>query len=90
MNKKELVSKVTEHTEMTKKDAGVIVDAVFESLTAGLVEDHEVKLTGFGKFTVKEQAARQARNPATGEIVEVPKRNVARFKAAKQLKEAVK
>lgn len=90
MNKQELVSKVAEKVGLTKKDTGVVVDAVFESIVEGLKAEGEVKITDFGKFSVKERAARQGRNPKTGETIQIEATKVPAFKALKGLKEAVK
>jgi len=87
MNKKELVNVVANETGLTKKDAKTAVDAVVDGIIAGLVEDSKVMLVGFGSFTVHERDARKARNPQTGEEIDVPAKNVPKFKASKTLKE---
>ncbi|AQL56148.1 HU family DNA-binding protein [Abyssicoccus albus] len=90
MNKTELISAVAEKTELSKKDAGVAVDAVFESIQDSLSKGEKVSLIGFGNFEVRERAARKGRNPQTGKEIEIAASKVPAFKAGKALKEAVK
>ena len=89
MNKKELVVAVAEKTGLTKKDSEAAVTAVFEAITVSLAEGDKVQLAGFGSFSVKERAERQAINPRTRTTITVPAAKVPQFKAAKVLKEAV-
>jgi DNA-binding protein HU-beta len=90
MTKTELISKVSEGIEgLTKKDAAVVVDAVFKEITKALVGGDAVKIAGFGAFSVTERAVRTARNPRTGEVVEVKASKAPKFKAAKALKDQV-
>ena len=74
----------------TKVQAEQIVDKVFDSIVASLKKGEEVSVAGLGIFSVKQRAARDARNPRTGETVKVPAMKVPKFRAAKALKEAVK
>lgn len=90
LNKKGLVEVVATKLEITKKDATVVVDTVFDSITSSLVEGNKVDISGFGKFEVKTRAARTGINPATKESIEIPASKAPAFKAAKALKEAVK
>ncbi len=90
LNKKGLVEVVATKLEMTKKDAAVVVDTVFETITSSLVEGNKVDISGFGKFEVKTRASRTGINPATKESIEIPATKAPSFKAAKALKEAVK
>lgn len=90
MNKQNLVEKVQSVAGGTKADAERIVDTVFDSITSELKSGGEVSVAGFGIFSTKHRAARTARNPRTGESVDVPAMNVPKFRAAKALKEAVK
>ena len=80
-NKQDLIAKVAEATELTKKDSAAAVDAVFASIE---------ELIGFGNFEVRERAARQGRNPQTGETISIAASKVPAFKAGKALKDAVK
>ena len=72
LNKKGLVEVVATKLEMTKKDAAVVVDTVFETITSSLVEGNKVDISGFGKFEVKTRASRTGINPATKESIEIP------------------
>lgn len=90
MNKASLVEKVHEVLGGTKVQAEQVVDTVFNSITESLKKGEEVSVAGFGIFSAKERAARTARNPKTGETVQVPAMTVPKFKAAKALKDAVK
>jgi DNA-binding protein HU-beta len=89
MNKTELINKVAEATEMTKKDATKSVEAVFNAITEALRAGDKVQLIGFGNFEVRERAARKGRNPQTGEEIDIPASKVPAFKPGKQLKEEV-
>jgi DNA-binding protein HU-beta len=90
MNKASLVEKVHEVLGGTKVQAEQVVDTVFGSVTESLKSGEDVSIAGFGIFSAKERAARTARNPRTGEPVQVPAMRVPKFKAAKALKDAVK
>lgn len=74
---------------ITKKQAGEAFDAVFDSITEYLSDGDRVTLPGFGSFSVTARAARRGRNPATGQEITIPASKNARFKAGKDLKEAV-
>jgi DNA-binding protein HU-beta len=87
MNKSDLYNRVTEVSGLSKKDATVAVDAVFDVIAESLAEGQPVKLAGFGNFEVRPRAARNGRNPATGEPVAIPASKVPAFKASKNLKE---
>jgi DNA-binding protein HU-beta len=90
MNKANLVEKVQGVLGGTKADAERAVDTVFDSITDAMKGGQEVSVAGFGIFAAKKRAARTARNPRTGESVQVPEMNVPKFRAAKALKEAVR
>ncbi|WP_416324832.1 HU family DNA-binding protein [[Eubacterium] hominis] len=90
LNKKALVESVAEKLEMTKKDATVAVDTVFEEIVNTLANDGKVDISGFGKFEVSERPARMGINPATKEPLEIAASKSPKFKAAKAFKEAVK
>lgn len=89
MNKAALVEKVHGVLGSTKVQAEQIVDSIFDNITATLKKGDEVSIAGFGIFSAKTRAARTARNPRTGEMVKVAAMKVAKFRAAKALKEAV-
>ena len=89
MNKKELVAKIVEvsEVELTKKQAEAALDATLEAITDALVEGDKVQLTGFGTFETRERAARIGRNPQTGEDMEIAASRSAALKVGKALKE---
>ena len=74
---------------INKKQAAEALDAVFAAITQHLEDGDRVQISGFGSFSVNERAARQGRNPATGESIQIPASKNARFKPAKDLKEAL-
>ena len=89
-NKQDLIAKVAEATELTKKDSAAAVDAVFKAVTEFLSAGEKVQLIGFGNFEVRHRAARTGRNPQTGKAIKIKASKVPAFKAGKALKEAVK
>jgi DNA-binding protein HU-beta len=89
MNKGELIDAVANITDLSKADAGRAVDAVIDSISKALKKNGTVSLVGFGTFTVKKRAARQGRNPRTGETIQIKASKVPSFKAGKALKDAV-
>lgn len=90
MNKTELIAKVAEKSELTKKDATKVVDAVFASISESLQAGEKVQIIGFGNFEVRERAARKGRNPQTGVEIEIPASKVPAFKPGKALKDGIK
>jgi len=89
MNKKELISNVTEKANVSKKIATEAVDAVFESIMDALSKGDRVQLAGFGTFEVRERAAREGLNPRTKEKISVPACKTPAFKAGKQFKDTI-
>lgn len=89
MNKTELISAISEKTELTKKDTEKILKAFEEIITEELSNKGEVKLIGFGTFCVSERAERVGRNPQTGETITIPSSVVPKFKVGKTLKDIV-
>ena len=89
MNKTELVAAVAAKTELTKKDAEKAVSAVLETVAETLAAGEKVQLVGFGTFELRERDARTAKNPRTGETVEVAASRVPAFKAGQALKAKV-
>ena len=87
LNKKALVEVVAEKLEMTKKDATVAVETVFDEIAKTLSEGGKVDISGFGKFEISERPARMGINPATKEPLEIAASKAPKFKAAKALKE---
>ena len=90
MNKTELIAEVSKKAELSKKDAEKAVVAVIDSIAGALKADEKVQLIGFGTFEVRERAARQGRNPSTGETMNFPASKVPAFKAGKALKDSIK
>ena len=89
MNKNELVSAVAEKAELSKQQAGQAVDALFDVIEGALAKGDDIRLVGFGTFSVSHRAASKGRNPSTGAEVDIPARNVPKFAAGKGLKESV-
>jgi len=89
MNKAALVDKVNDVLGTTKVQAEQIVDSIFDNIIATLRKGDEVSIAGFGIFSAKQRAARTARNPRTGEMVKVAAMKVAKFRAAKALKDSI-
>ncbi len=89
MNKNELSSAVAEKAGLSKADAASAVDAVIETITQALKSGDEVRLIGFGTFSVSRRKASKGRNPSTGAVIDIPASNQAKFKAGKGLKDAL-
>ena len=89
MNKTELIAAVAEKTDLSKKDADAAVSAVLGAITDAIKAGDKIQLVGFGTFEVRNRAAKQGRNPRTGETMTVPASKVPAFKAGKALKDAV-
>ncbi|RMF16124.1 MAG: HU family DNA-binding protein [Alphaproteobacteria bacterium] len=89
MNKNDLISKVAESTGLSKADATKAVDAVLAGIADALKGGDEVRLVGFGTFSVAQRAATTGRNPRTGETIQIPASKQPKFKAGKALKDAV-
>lgn len=90
MNKVDLIGVVHEKLGGTKVAAEEAVNALFDALVGSLKKGEEVSIAGLGIFSVKARAARTARNPRTGALVQVPAMKIPKFRAAKALKEAVR
>jgi DNA-binding protein HU-beta len=89
MNRNDLVEAVANSTGSTKADAARSVDCVFDAITAALKSGDGVQLVGFGSFSVADRAAREGRNPQTGEVIHIAASRQPKFKPGKALKEAV-
>lgn len=89
MNKAELIEYVAKKTDMTKADAQRAVEAVFDGITATVKKGGDARFVGFGTFTVAKRAATTGRNPRTGEAIKIKASKNVKFKAGKELKEAV-
>lgn len=80
MNKSELIENIADQNGLTKVNAKKIVESVLENIAKGTREKGKVSLLGFGNFSTTIRAARQGRNPKTGEILEIPAKEVVKFK----------
>ncbi|MGB0718902.1 MAG: HU family DNA-binding protein [Bdellovibrionales bacterium] len=89
MNKQDLVAKVASDADIPKTKAAAAVDAVIDAIKASLKKGDDVRLVGFGTFSVAKRAATTGRNPRTGEAIKIPASKQPKFKAGKELKEAV-
>ena len=89
MNKTELIASVAQKTELTKKDAEKAVKAVFDTIAEELATGGKVQVIGFGTFEIRERAAREGRNPQSGEVITIAASKSPAFKAGKGLKEHV-
>ena len=89
MNKNDLIASVAAASDLTKADAGRAVDAVFASIESALKGGDEVRIVGFGTFSVAQRAATTGRNPRTGETIQIAASKQPKFKAGAPLKDAV-
>ena len=89
MNKSDLVAKVSELSSLSKADADKAVDAVVAAITAALKSGDDVRLIGFGNFSVSDRPAREGKNPRTGEKLAIPASKAPKFSAGKALKDVV-
>jgi integration host factor beta subunit len=90
MTKSVLIEKVAEKVEgLTRSQTEIVVETVFESIKKALLQNEKIEIRGFGNFRLKTRNPRKARNPKTGETVEVPGKKVLYFKVGKALKESL-
>lgn len=89
MNKNEFIDKVADTADMSKAEAAKAVDAVFDAITKALQSGDDVRLVGFGTFSAAKRAAREGRNPRTGETIQIPASIQPKFSAGKGLKDAL-
>ena len=87
--KDDIISSVVEKTGLSKKDAGAAIEAFTSTVQDALQKGNSIGLIGFGTFEVRTRAARDGRNPQTGEKIKIPKKKVPAFKVGKKLKDAV-
>ncbi len=90
MNKNDIIDAVHQELGGTKVQAEQAVDTMINSIVDSLKRSEDVSISGLGIFSTKQRAARQARNPQTGEQIQVPEMRVPKFKPAKGLKDTVK
>jgi DNA-binding protein HU-beta len=89
MTKSDLIAQVAEQTSLTKKDSAAAIDAVFASITAALAQGDGLSITGFGSFAISDRAAKEGRNPKTGEKMAIAASKAVKFKPGKALKDSV-
>jgi DNA-binding protein HU-beta len=89
MNKQDLVATVADAADVSKAKAALAVDAVIDAIKGSLKKGNDVRLVGFGTFSVAQRAATTGRNPRTGDPIKIPASKQPKFKAGKELKEAV-
>jgi DNA-binding protein HU-beta len=90
MTKEELISKIAKEAKVTKAQANKAANAFFDGVTSSLKRGRKVSFVGFGTFSVAKRKARMGRNPQTGAAIRIAAARVPKFKAGKQLKDAVK
>ena len=90
VTKKDVIDHIAQECDMTKADTERALECLVKMITSNLVQGNEVAIAGFGTFATSQRAAREARNPRTGETVQVPAMSVPKFKAGKALKDAVR
>ena len=90
MTRQDLVDLISNDAGLTKKQAGLALDAVISGIKGGMEKGEKVTLVGFGTFYVAERKARMGRNPRTQEKINIPARKVPNFRAGKALKELIK
>ena len=89
MNKTELIAAIADKADISKKDAEAALKALTETVTKELKKGEKVQIVGFGTFEVSERAAREGRNPQTGETMKIKASKAPKFKAGKALKDAI-
>ena len=89
MNKNDLVAAVSANTGISKSDGASAVDSMLDSIASALKGGDEVRITGFGTFSVTHRKASEGRNPRTGEVIQIPASKQPKFKAGKTLKQAL-
>jgi DNA-binding protein HU-beta len=90
MTKEELVSKIAKEAKVTKTQANKAISTFFDGVTTSLKKGRKVSFVGFGTFSVARRKARMGRNPQTGAPIRIAASKVPKFKAGKQLRDAVK
>ncbi len=89
MNQSELIEKVAKTADLEKAEAGRVVEAVLDAISGALKEQEKVSLQGLGIFDINDRKARQGRNPATGEVIQIAATKSIKFRPSKSLKDAV-
>lgn len=90
MTKSQLIEKLMqEDSQLNKKESELIVNTIFDSISDALVRGDRVEIRGFGSFSIREREARQARNPKSGNLIDIPSKKTPFFKTGKELRERV-
>jgi len=90
MTRSDLVERLVEANPfLTRRDAEEVVSIVFDSMTDALAQGERIEIRGFGSFTIREREPRRARNPKSGETLQIPSRRIPFFKTGKELRERV-
>ena len=89
MTKADLVEQVVKVSNVSKRDAEIVVNPLFHAIIDALQQDDKIELRGFGSFRVRRRRSRQGRNPKTGDRVEVPSKRIPYFKPGKELKDVI-
>ena len=90
LTKSDIVEDLNNEIGLNKREAKELVDMLFNDIKNLLSEGHEVKLSGFGNFQLRDKSSRPGRNPRTGESVQISARRVVTFKSGQKLKESIK
>ena len=90
MNKEELLTEISKKSKVTKKDAGLVLDAMMSTIQNTVKKGDKVTLVGFGTWERRDRKARTGRNPQTGKEIKIPAKKVPAFSAGKKFKELVK
>ena len=88
MNKSELIDKIANNSDMSKADSEKVLNSILSAITDAVAAGDKVSLIGFGTFSVSDRAARQGRNPQTGQSMQIPARKLVKFKAGAKLVDA--
>ncbi len=90
MTKSELIERLIQRMpNLQKKDSEMIVNLIFDSMKEALMRGEKIEIRGFGSFKIKRRAAKEGRNPKTGEIVKIPEKRIPFFKVGKELREII-
>lgn len=90
MTKSELIEQLSVvNTMLSKKEAELVINTIFDSISDALIGGDRVEIRGFGSFTIRERDAREARNPKSGDLVKIPPKKTPFFKTGKELRERV-